>query len=175
VLYRRLIAPRVVTWGDLGLGPALRDRPLRALLMGLGLGIVAYAVGSIVLIILHALGLNISGQENTLKSVRHSSIWVFVPFAITAAITAPIAEETFFRGHVLRAMTVRYGLGWGLGLSSIAFGALHLLGGVTYEAIALVAVGFVLGWGYSRTGNLITNMTAHMLNNVIGLILLYNM
>jgi membrane protease YdiL (CAAX protease family) len=174
VLYLRLVRPRVMTWSDLGLGTALRERPGRALLFGLGLGVAAYGVGLVVLIILQRAHLNVTGQENTLKSVKHSSFAVFIPFAITAAVTAPLAEETFFRGYVLRAITTRYSLRIGLIVSSLSFGALHLLGGVTWEAIALMAVGAVLGYGYARTGNLITNVTAHMLNNIVGLILLYN-
>jgi membrane protease YdiL (CAAX protease family) len=51
---------------------------------------------------------------------------------------------------------------------------LHVLGGVTWEAVGLVAIGAVLAYGYSLTGNLITNVTAHVLNNLIGLIALYN-
>ncbi|MDB5076440.1 MAG: putative metal-dependent rane protease [Chloroflexi bacterium] len=175
VLYWRLIAPRIMTWADIGYGPSLRDRPLRAFLYGLGVGVAAYAVGLIILTILQHFNVDINGQQNTLKSVKHSAIWVFIPFALTAAVTAPLAEEAFFRGYMLKAMSVRYGLPWGIGCSSVAFGALHLLGNVGYEAIALAAVGAVLGWGYSRTGNMITNVTAHMFNNVIGLILLYNM
>jgi membrane protease YdiL (CAAX protease family) len=175
VLYFRLVQPRVMSWDDLGLGHSLREKPGRALLIGLGLGVAAYAVGLIILSILQAAHLNVSGQENTLKSVKHSSFAVFIPFAVTATVTAPLAEETFFRGYLLRAVTTRYSLAVGLLVSSVAFGALHLLGGVKWEAIALMAVGAVLGFGYARTGNLITNVTAHMFNNIIGLILLYNM
>jgi membrane protease YdiL (CAAX protease family) len=175
VLYFRLVRPRVMSWTDLGIGRSLREKPGRALLIGLGLGVAAYAVGLIVLSILQVLHLDVTGQENTLKSVKHSSLAVFLPFAVTAAVTAPLAEETFFRGYLLRAVATRYSLQIGLLVSSLAFGALHLLGGVTWEAIALMAVGAVLGFGYARTGNLITNVTAHMFNNIIGLILLYNM
>jgi membrane protease YdiL (CAAX protease family) len=174
LLYWRVVAPRVMTWADLGLGPALRDRPWRAFAIGLGLGVGALVLGEVIVTAVHAVGLNTSGQENTLKSVRHASTAEFVPFAFTAAITAPIAEETFFRGYVFRAMTIRYGIPVGLVVSCIAFGMLHLLGGVTWEVLGLVAIGGVLAYGYSRTGNPITNMTAHMLNNLIGLIALYH-
>ncbi len=173
VLFLRVVRPRAMTWADLGIGPALRDRPLRALIAGLGLGVVALLVGDLVVLIVHGIGLNTNGQEDTLKSVRHSAMASFIPFALAAAVTAPIVEETFFRGYVFRAMTVRYGLPAGIICSSVTFAALHLLGGVTWEATGLVVIGAILAYGYSRTGNPLTNMSAHMLNNVISLILLY--
>jgi membrane protease YdiL (CAAX protease family) len=174
ILYWRVVAPRIMTWTDLGYGSALRDRPLRAFVIGIGIAIVALVCGDSIVVALHHLGLNTSGQETTLKSVRHSSLIVFLPFAFTAAVSAPIAEETFFRAYLFRALTVRYGFPVGIVGSSIAFGLLHVLGGVTWEALGLVAIGAVLAYGYARTGNLITNVTAHVLNNLIGLIALYN-
>lgn len=173
VLVMRVVGPRMMTWADLGIGPAMRDRPLRALAAGLGLGVAALIIGDLVVYIVQGLGLDTSGQETTLKSVHHASMVTFLPFVLAAAVSAPLVEETFFRGYVFRAMTVRYGLVAGIICSSVTFGALHLLGGVTWEATGLVAIGAVLAFGYSRTGNPLTNMTAHMLNNVIGLILLY--
>ena len=173
VLFVRVIRPRFMTWADLGFGSAMRNRPLRACAAGIGLGVVALIAGDLVVFIVHSIGLNTSGQEDTLKSVHHSSLVTFLPFVLAAAVIAPIVEETFFRGYVFRVMSVRYGFASGLACSSVMFGALHLLGGVTWEAVGLVAIGAVLAYGYSRMGNPITNMTAHMLNNVIGLIVLY--
>jgi membrane protease YdiL (CAAX protease family) len=173
VLFLRVVGPRTMTWAQLGIGQAMRNRPLRSVVTGLGLGVVALLVGDLVVYIVHGIGLNTSGQESTLKSVHHAALDTFLPFVLAAAVIAPIVEETFFRGYVFRAMTVRYGLPAGIICSSVTFGALHLLGGVTWEATGLVAIGAVLPYGYSRTGNPLTNMTAHMLNNVIGLILLY--
>jgi membrane protease YdiL (CAAX protease family) len=165
--------PRAMTWAELGIGEAMRNRPLRALGVGLGLGVAAFLLGELVVSVVSGIGLNTNGQENELKSVHHASLATFIPFVLAAAVVAPIVEETFFRGYVFRAMTVRYGLVVGIICSSVTFGALHLLGGVTWEATGLVVIGAILAYGYSRTGNPLTNMTAHMLNNVIGLIILY--
>ena len=61
----------------------------------------------------------------------------------------------------------------GCSFSSALFAVLHLAGGVGWVAVPLFVVGLILGWGYARTGNLLTNITAHALNNAIGVILLY--
>jgi membrane protease YdiL (CAAX protease family) len=173
LLILRVVGPMLLTWSELGFGRALRNRPWRAFLIGLGLGILALVLGDVVVYVLGSLGLSVNGQADTMKSVQHSAPIVFWPFAITAAVTAPVAEETFFRGYVFRAMAVRYGLPIGLVCSAVCFGLVHVLGGVTWEFVGLVVIGGVLAYGYARTGNPITNITAHIFNNVIGLIALY--
>jgi membrane protease YdiL (CAAX protease family) len=174
VLYWRLLRPRILDWQGLGFGASLGRRPLRAFAAGLALGLVALLAGGVVVQCLQWLGLNTSGQQNALKSVQHAPAALFVPFALTAGVTAPLAEEVFFRGYVFRALAVRYGMPVGVAASSICFGALHLLGGVTWEVAGLVVIGAILAYGYAATGNMVTNITAHMVNNVVGLILLYN-
>jgi hypothetical protein len=172
VLQLRVVGPGVLSWSELGWGPALRQRPLRAFLIGLGIGLAAFVLGEVLLLIMHAAGLPVSGQQQELKSVHHSAVLPFLFFAISAAITAPIAEETFFRAYAMRALAVRYGFPVGVVVSSLFFGLLHLTGGVGLVALPLMVIGALLAWAYARTGNLITNITAHALNNLIGVILL---
>lgn len=173
ILYLRLVRRGIMNWADLGFGPTLRRDPLRALAIGVGLGLLAFAVGEALLAIMHTIGLDVQEQQKSLQAVRHASLFEVVPFAVATALTAPVAEEAFFRGYALRALTVRYGLPIGLVVSSVLFAILHLAGGVGWVAVPLFVVGLILGWGYARTGNLLTNITAHALNNAIGVILLY--
>jgi membrane protease YdiL (CAAX protease family) len=174
ILQVRVIGRGLLSWADLGFGPALRRRPAESLLLGIGLGIAALVVSALVLAILKGFGLDVSGQEESLKSVQHASLAAFIPFAITAAITAPIAEETFFRAYTFRALTVRYRMPIGLVVSAVFFGLLHLTGGVGWGAVDLAVIGAILAWGYARTGNPLTNISAHVLNNLVGLIVLYH-
>lgn len=169
----RVIRKGAVSWSDLGVGPALRDRPLRAFLIGLGLGLCAFVAGEILLYLLNALHLNVQGQQESFQSVQHARVIEVIPFAITVVVTAPLAEETFFRGYALRALAIQHGFRPALIVSSLLFAGLHLLGGVGWEAVALFFIGALLGWGFTRTGNLITDVTAHAVNNAIGLMLLY--
>jgi membrane protease YdiL (CAAX protease family) len=169
----RVLRRGVLSWSDLGVGAALRDRPLRALLIGLGLGLCAFVAGEALLYLLSALHLDVQGQQRSFQTVEHARVTEVIPFALTVIVTAPLAEETFFRGYALRALAIQHGFRPALTLSSLLFAALHLLGGVGWEAVALFFVGAILGWGFARTGNLITDVTAHALNNAIGLMLLY--
>ncbi len=172
VLQMRVVGRGLLTWKDIGFGSALRNRPGRAFLIGLGIGLVAFVVGEILLTAMHAVGLPVNGQQQELASVHHTRILPFLFFAFTASITAPIAEESFFRAYALRALTVRYGFPIGVAISSLFFGLLHLTGGVGLVVVPLIVIGAILAWGYGRTGNPITNITAHALNNLIGVILL---
>lgn len=172
ILQLRVVGPGLLSWSEIGFGPALRREPLRAFALGLGLGLAVFVMGEVLLLAMQAVGLPVNGQQQQLQSVHHTSALSFAFFAVTAAITAPIAEEAFFRGYVLRALAVRHGFPLGALVSSILFGLLHLTGGVGLVALPLIVVGALLAWGYARTGNLITDITAHALNNLIGVVLL---
>jgi CAAX protease family protein len=172
ILQMRVVGRGLLSWKEIGFGPVLRDRPGRAFAIGLGIGLVAFVVGEILLATMHAVGLPVNGQQEELASVHHTQILPFLFFAVTASITAPIAEESFFRAYALRALTVRYGFPVGVAVSSLFFGLLHLTGGVGLVVVPLIVIGAILAWGYGRTGNPITNITAHALNNLIGVILL---
>jgi membrane protease YdiL (CAAX protease family) len=171
-LQLRVVGRGLLSWKEIGFGPVLRDRPGRAFVIGLGVGLAAFVLGEILLVAMHAVGLPVNGQQEELASVHHTRILPFLFFAFTASITAPIAEESFFRAYALRALTVRYGFPVGVAVSSLFFGLLHLTGGVGLVFIPLIVIGALLAWGYGRTGNPITNITAHALNNLIGVILL---
>ena len=172
ILQLRVVRPGLLSWSDIGFGPALKRDPLRAFALGLGLGLAVFLVGEVLLLAMQAVGLPVNGQQQQLQSVHHTSALSFAFFAVTAALTAPIAEEAFFRGYILRAMAVRHGFPLGALVSSVLFGLLHLTGGVGLVALPLMVVGALLAWGYARTGNLITDITAHALNNLIGVVLL---
>ena len=172
ILQLRVVGRGLLSWNEIGLGRTLGNRPGRAFVVGLGIGLAAFAAGEVLLLAMHAIGLPVSGQQQELASVRHTRILSFLFFAFTAAITAPIAEESFFRAYALRVLTVRYGFPIGIAISSLFFGLLHLTGGVGLVFVPLIVIGALLALGYGRTGNLITNITAHALNNLIGVILL---
>jgi membrane protease YdiL (CAAX protease family) len=173
-LQLRVVLRGLLSWADIGFGPALRRAPLRALALGVGIGLLAFVVGEVLLAIMNEAGLDVREQANSLQSVRHAPIAQVIPFVLTTVFTAPLAEEAFFRGYMLRALTVRYGLAAGLGISSILFALLHLLGGVGWDVVPLFVVGVLLGWAYARTGNLLTDITAHAVNNLIGVLILYH-
>lgn len=93
-------------------------------------------------------------------------------FLFTAAVAAPLFEETLFRGFLLPSLT-RYVPVWGaIALSSLVFAIAHLS---LSEVIPLTMLGTVLGFIYTRSRNLLAPMLLHSLWNsvtMVGLFLL---
>ncbi|MCU1353557.1 MAG: Abortive infection protein [Acidimicrobiales bacterium] len=88
---------------------------------------------------------------------------------LVVVIGAPIAEELFFRGLVLRSIERRFGVAWGIGVSAVVFGLTHFQ---ALQLPALIAFGVVLGLLVHRTQRLGTSILAHMSFNAVTVILL---
>lgn len=94
------------------------------------------------------------------------------PFGVTLLILivvvgAPIVEELFFRGLLLRSAQRRWGTGWAVAVSSLIFGAVHLQ---PLQFPALVAVGVVFALLAVKTGRLGPSIFAHMGFNAVAVI-----
>lgn len=83
-------------------------------------------------------------------------------FFLMVAIGAPIAEELFFRGLVLRSIEKRFGSTWAIAGSSLAFGATHFQ---VLQFPALTAVGVVFALLAVKSGRLGPAIFAHMAFN----------
>ncbi len=79
-------------------------------------------------------------------------------FFLTAAVAAPIFEETLFRGFLLPSLTRYMSVGWAIALSAFIFAAAHLS---LSEVLPLTLLGAVLGFVYTRSRNLISPMILH--------------
>jgi len=90
-----------------------------------------------------------------------------VPFALNAAvvvIAAPIVEELFFRGLVLRSLERRVGTRWAIVASAALFGAAHL---EPLQFPALFLFGLVAAVLTVRSGRLGPSTMAHVAFNGI--------
>lgn len=85
-------------------------------------------------------------------------------FIVVVAIGAPIAEEMFFRGLLLRAAEKRWGTTWGVVVSSIVFGATHFQ---FLQFPALTVAGLVFAWLVVRHDNLWAAVVGHMTFNLV--------
>ncbi len=76
----------------------------------------------------------------------------------TIAVLAPCFEETLFRGFLLPWAGERWGAAWGLAVSSLLFGFIHL----QPMALPLLAsLGFVFGLAVRKSGSLWTSIAVH--------------
>ncbi|MGH9280632.1 MAG: CPBP family glutamic-type intramembrane protease [Acidimicrobiales bacterium] len=97
----------------------------------------------------------------------------FLLFAVVAIVGAPIVEELFFRGLLLRALTTKLGVMWAIGVQAVLFGLAHyspIVGLANVTVITVIsAAGVVFGitaW-WRRVG---TSVVAHAAFNVIAVI-----
>jgi uncharacterized protein len=92
-----------------------------------------------------------------------------VLLVLITVVGAPIVEELFFRGLLLRAIEKRFGRRWALWGSSIVFAAVHLQ---LLQFPALVVIGLVLGWLTLRYERLGPAIWAHLAFNAVATVAL---
>lgn len=110
----------------------------------------------------------ISKPARELTDKATDSMGVVLLFLVVA-IAAPIVEEIFFRGLLLRSIERRHGAKWGLVGSSAIFGSVHLQ---ALQFPALFLFGLVAGWLALRTGRLGPSIVAHLAFNTVAVITL---
>jgi membrane protease YdiL (CAAX protease family) len=91
-------------------------------------------------------------------------------------ILAPVAEELFFRGLLLRGLWRSFGSRTAILVSAVVFGLSHFAGPTVQTVLpilATTALGLVLGWVFLRTRNLAVPVMVHVLQNAlaVGLVL----
>lgn len=82
---------------------------------------------------------------------------------VSAVVVAPVAEELLFRGILLHRWSRKWGLGWGIGLTSLGFGLLH------NNPVGLAVFGLIMALLYLQSRSLVLPMVAHGANNALAL------
>ena len=85
---------------------------------------------------------------------------------LTLGVLAPFAEEVFFRGFLLAALVPSLGLYRAMVLSSALFAVSH---GVVAVMLPLFITGMLLAWLYVKTRSIWPPVAAHMLQNMLAL------
>lgn len=95
----------------------------------------------------------------------------FVAWALFGILIAPVVEELFFRGLLLRAFHGRMHIAWAITLQALVFGCYHLSFGLgLYNISYLVSTavfGFIMGWIVAWRRALGVTMTAHFVTNLV--------
>jgi uncharacterized protein len=134
----------------------VRTRPVFDAVVGIPAGIAAQliVVPLVSIPVLYLTGADaddLGGPARELAdSAQGMAGWLI--FALVAAVGAPIAEEVFFRGLLLRAMEKRWSVPVAVVGSSVVFGLTHLQG---LQLAGLTAAGLVfalLAVHYDRLG-----------------------
>ena len=99
--------------------------------------------------------------------------------ALIACVFAPVVEELVFRGSVFTSLKAKGHVIWGIILSSVLFGFVHvfssLLAGDYFDLVYMLVysgMGLVFGIICHRTDSIVASMLVHLLNNAISLLIL---
>jgi hypothetical protein len=93
----------------------------------------------------------------------------FIALAIVVVVGAPVVEELFFRGLVLRSLQRRFGDTWAVVGSAVIFGVAHF---EPLQLPALVALGLILGAMAVSTKRLGPSIFVHAGFNLVTMIAL---
>lgn len=138
--------------------------PMRAIVAGLGWGVLAWIGSTIVLFLVSELLARIGRPPPV--GPAEQAIALLNPWLVTVAIVvfAPIAEELFFRGIVFNAWLREAGRIWAYVGSAALFAAIHLS---LESLLPIFLLGLALAWVYQRIGNLLAPITMHATVNGI--------
>lgn len=89
--------------------------------------------------------------------------------ALVTVVAAPLVEELFYRGFLLRALERRVGATPALWASSFIFAAVH---GQLLQLPALLLFGLLAGWLTQRSGRLGPAWAAHVGFNLVTVVIL---
>ena len=177
-LWTGLVGVVVLAARRKGSGRVADDFGFRARWSDVGLGLGAAVAAQVLLVPLVALVLSpllgrpeVSGPVQDLVDDARGA--AFLVLVLTAAVGAPVVEELFFRGLLLRSLEHRFGPGWALAGSSVLFGLAHpndlSAAGMALVMISLAALAAVLALLVVRTGRLGAAIVAHAAFNAINL------
>jgi membrane protease YdiL (CAAX protease family) len=87
---------------------------------------------------------------------------------IIIGILPGIAEELLFRGYIQTRLCERWGTNWGIAVTAVMFGVMHM--DLVQGTYAMV-IGILLGFLAARTGSIIPGIICHAVNNTISTLL----
>lgn len=141
---------------------------------GLVMSIAARVAGAIAVIPWVLAGDRFLGSNQGVYGEVRDNLPGFIVFAVIAVIGAPIVEELFFRGLLLRSLTTVLGVAGALVTQALLFGLAHfspLLGLANFSVVTVIAVaGLIFGltaWRW-RVG---TSVAAHAFFNLVAVLL----
>jgi membrane protease YdiL (CAAX protease family) len=159
-----------------GTGNLRRDFGLAMRLTDVPLGLVAGFLGQVGVVIIvtpiyRLLGVDSDRVGETAEKLADRAVHSVdvVVLVLIVVIGAPIVEELFYRGLLLRAMQRRWGAGIGIVGTALVFGAIHLQ---PYDLLPLALAGLLFSVLAHRSGRLGPAVFAHMAFNLTAVIAL---
>jgi membrane protease YdiL (CAAX protease family) len=153
--------------GDLGHDLGLRFRAID-LLTGAGTWLAATVLQVAVLLIVQLLGLPLGSNTESIADSRDDAA-AFAAVTVLAVVIAPVVEELFFRGLLLRALRSRFTMWAAIAIQAAIFGLIHLQVDLGLDNVSLIAaltaVGAAFGFAADQAGRLGPAIVGHAIFN----------
>lgn len=123
-------------------------------------------IAFIVNLIIIYTGIKIPGfqiQERLLPIFGENTLGLIIA-GILIVLVAPVLEEIFFRGFLLRTLVNKWGIVLGSIISSALFAVLHLQFG---SIIPVFILGLIINWMVIRSKSILPSIFFHIFNNAI--------
>lgn len=91
-------------------------------------------------------------------------------FFLLGAVGAPLLEEFFFRGLLLKWLSPRLGWGIAAGISALLFAAIHF---IPVLIPGLFVMGMVTAWATERCKSIVPAIAIHAINNGIVILIVF--
>jgi membrane protease YdiL (CAAX protease family) len=161
-------------------GPVWRWLRAQLRLADLGWGVLvwlsAVASGMVTVSLVKGLDLPFRSNGEVISSYRNIDAKLFAVTMVAALIGAPLVEELFFRGLVLRGLVSRVPVWLAVALQGLAFGLYHVIPGFGRANVGLVLVlsgyGWVFGTWARHFRRLGPTIVGHALTNTIVFVVL---
>ena len=95
-----------------------------------------------------------------------------VLMVINLLVLAPVAEEMLCRGIMISGLKEKFSEKTAIIVSSVIFGAMHIMAGGPVLAIGSVIMGLLFGLTYKKTGSLVAAIVVHAAANLPDFILM---
>lgn len=133
----------------------------------IGWTLAAYATFIVVALVVGLAFGEAEEQDIVLELKNEDSVAVLVGFGVMVCLLAPLAEEFFFRGFLLRVLREKANTAIAVGVTGICFGLVHLPTGDWIGTILLSVFGMVLCGLFLLTSSLIPCIMLHAFHNSI--------
>ncbi len=131
--------------------------------------VAAYLMVGVYVLVVEALGIDALVPASTVPAAVTRDGATMALAAVVAAVAAPFAEETFFRGFVFTGL-LRWGFWPAAAVSAALFTLAHLDVG---SMIPFFVIGLALAWLYWSRASLWESVAFHAMFNTVSLVLLY--
>jgi uncharacterized protein len=169
-----VLASRAKGTGDLGRDFGWRIDLKADVWTGLGLALLAQGIVLALSIAVQVFAPDVEVSQSSQDMAAGTHGARLAVLVVIFAVGAPLVEELFFRGLLLRALWRRFGSGAAVALSGLVFGFVHLEAGDPVGAIVVVGgltvFGWVLAWITVKKGRIGPALVAHMAFNAVGVV-----